>query len=125
MTIELPIINLYHMASLTEQELQLLKEQLEKEAGELEPALMAAKKDAEFGSDIDHFDEEADEAEEFANNLGLRETLKERMADIELALEKMEKGGYGKCENCKNDISFEILKVNPESRLCKSCKSKK
>lgn len=107
------------------EDLQLLKEQLEKEAGELEPELSTAKKNAEFGSDNDHFDEEADEAEEFANNLGLQETLKERMADIELALEKMEKGAYGKCENCKKDISLEVLKIDPESRLCKDCKQNK
>ena len=110
---------------LTEKDLQLLKEQLEKEAGELEPQLSTAKKPVEFGSDNDHFDEEADEAEEFANNLGLQEALKERMADVELALEKMEKNAYGKCENCTEDISLEVLKVNPESRLCKDCKQKK
>lgn len=107
---------------LTEKELQSLKEQLEKEAGELEAQLATVSKTPEFGTDVDHFDEEADEAEEFANNLGMRDVLKFRLRDIEAALDKMVRGQYGKCEKCGKEISMEVLKANPESRLCKNCK---
>lgn len=110
---------------LSEKELQSLKEQLEKEAGELEAQLGSVSKSPEMGSDVEtDFSEEADEAEEFSSNLGLQEVLKTRMQDIEAALEKISKGAYGKCEKCGMDIPLEVLRVNPESRLCKNCKTK-
>lgn len=109
---------------LNEKELQGFKEQLEKEAGELEAQLNRHKGDTDFGSDIDHGDEEADEAEEYSNDLGIQEALKERMNDVEHALDKMTRNEYGKCEKCGMGISLEVLKANPESRLCKECKLK-
>ena len=107
-------------------ELQELKEQLEKEAGEIEAELSAKKKVPDYGSDAEGemFEEEADEAEEFGKQLGVQEIYKERLADIESALDKMNKGAYGKCEQCEKDIPLEVLRVNPESRLCKDCKNK-
>ncbi|MDO8430027.1 MAG: hypothetical protein Q7S73_01505 [bacterium] len=114
------------MPNLNEKQLQELKEQLEKEAGELEAQMGSVKKTPEFGSDVESdLSEEADEAEEFSNNLGTKDVLKERLRDIEAALDKIIKGGYGKCEKCGMDIESEILKVNPESRLCKMCKAGK
>jgi len=111
---------------LTEKDLQNLKEQLEKEAGELEAQLSTAKKGSDFGSDVEtDFSEEADEAEEFAANLGMQDSLKDRMQDIENALDKILRGAYGKCEKCGMEIPMEVLKVNPESRLCKDCKTAK
>lgn len=96
---------------------------MEKEAGELEAQLSSVSKTADFGSDVEtDFSQEADEAEEFSNSLGLQETLKERLQNIEAALDKMNRGEYGKCENCGKEISFDLLKVNPESKLCKDCK---
>ncbi len=110
---------------LTEKQLQELKEQLEKEAGELEAQLSSVSKNADFGSDSEtDFSEEADEAEEFSNNLGMQDALKSRMQDIEAALDKINAGTYGKCENCGKDISLDVLKAVPESRLCKDCKLK-
>lgn len=106
------------------EDLTNLKEQLEKEAGELEVQMNRHKGDTDFGSDIDHGDEEADEAEEYANDLGIKDALKERMMDVESALDKLTRNEYGKCENCGKEISLELLKVNPESRLCKKCKIK-
>ncbi|PIY58866.1 hypothetical protein COY97_01965 [Candidatus Wolfebacteria bacterium CG_4_10_14_0_8_um_filter_39_64] len=36
----------------------------------------------------------------------------------------MEKKKYGVCEKCGKKISLDILKLAPESRLCKECKKK-
>ena len=108
--------------NLSEQELQKLKEQLEKEAGELELKVKSLGKMTDFGNDTESdFSEEADEAEEYSEKIGEREAYKERLADIELALDKMSRNEYGKCEKCASEISLEVLKVNPESRLCKEC----
>lgn len=107
-----------------EKDLQSLKEQLEKEAGELDVEVSRHSKAPDFGDDVEGEDmaEEADEAEETGNDLGITTSLKSRIADIELALDKMNRNEYGKCENCGEEISLDLLKVNPESRLCKNCK---
>ncbi len=110
--------------NLEEKQIQQLKEALEKEAGEIEAQLQTAKKPVDFGSDVESdMSEEADEAEEFSAQVGVQEALQERLADIERALDKIDKGGYGVCEKCHQPIPYEVLKINPESRLCKSCKS--
>lgn len=109
---------------MTPQELQELKERLEKEAGEIEAQLSAEKKTPEYGSDTEGmmFDEEADEAEELGKQLGVHQVYKDRLADIENALDRINKGTYGKCEKCGQDISLEVLRVSPESKFCKDCK---
>ena len=109
--------------NLSEQELQKLKEQMEKEAGELELKVKSLGKMPEFGNDVEgDLSEEADEAEEFSEQVGEREAYKERLADIELALDKMSRNEYGKCEKCGGEISLDVLEVNPESKLCRNCK---
>ena len=109
---------------LSSKDLQSLKEQLEKEAGELEAQLGSVSKRPDFGSDTEtDFSEEADEAEEVANNLDLSTTIKGRLSDIEVALEKIVRNEYGKCEKCGKDIPMEVLRVDPESKLCKACKA--
>lgn len=111
---------------INERDLQNYKEQLEKEAGELEIKIKALGKMPEFGNDVESdFSEEADEAEQYSANLGEKDVYKERMADIEHAIEKTVSGGYGKCEQCGKEISSDVLKASPESRLCKDCKKGK
>lgn len=78
---------------------------------------------ANFGDDTtEHEDEEADEAEEFGNRIGINQVLSERLQQIDAALGRMEKGSYGKCEKCGNSISEDVLQANPSSLLCKECK---
>ena len=79
-----------------------------------------------MGSDTEGemLDEEADEAEEMTTNFALRAGLKGRLNAVNKALEKIEKGEYGKCEKCGGEISGEVLEVDPESELCKTCKAK-
>ncbi|MDP2696168.1 MAG: hypothetical protein Q8O87_02870 [bacterium] len=77
----------------------------------------------EMGSDVDSYDTETDEAEEFANSLGVKESIKNRLAAVRKALGKITDGSYGRCENCQNDIPKEVLDISPESNLCKNCKS--
>jgi DnaK suppressor protein len=100
------------------------KNKLEKERADLLKELEKDSKPADFGSDIDHYDEEADEAEEFSNQLALGQTIKERVNDIDHALSKIENGGYGICEKCGMEIEEGVLDLSPESRFCKRCKQK-
>ncbi|MEK7482038.1 MAG: TraR/DksA C4-type zinc finger protein [Patescibacteria group bacterium] len=100
-----------------------LKKQLEKEKKEIEKELKGHSKVPDFGSDVDQ-DQETDESEAFGNQLSIYQTFKSWLADIESALRKIGKGKYGVCEKCGKEISADILKINPESRLCKECKKK-
>ncbi len=99
---------------------------IKEELGEIETD-KGELKHPDFGSDTESSEdlpEEADEAEELATNAAIANGLKIRLEDIQNALRKMDKGDYGKCEKCGMDIDHEVLKINPESRLCRSCKSK-
>ncbi|KPJ73700.1 hypothetical protein AMJ48_00705 [Parcubacteria bacterium DG_74_1] len=63
----------------------------------------------------------ADEVEEYSTLLPIEHSLELRLKNIDLALEKIKKGTYGKCEKCQKGISVERLKASPESRFCLSC----
>ena len=45
----------------------------------------------------------------------------ERVAFLEMALEKIDHGTYGTCEVCGDDIAFERLKTTPEATRCSIC----
>ena len=100
------------------------KKQLEEEKKEIEEQLKKLEKMPDFGNDIDSLEEEADETEEYGNQMAVAHTFKKRLADIETALEKIKNNNYGICEKCGKEISLELLKVDPESRLCQDCKKR-
>jgi len=63
----------------------------------------------------------ADEVEEYSTLLPIEHNLEIRLKNINSALEKIEKEGYGICEKCNKEISIERLKISPEARLCLKC----
>lgn len=79
-------------------------------------------KPVDFGSDIDHGDEESDKSEEVGDQLAAAGELKDRLNEIDIALSKIKDGTYGVCEKCGKPIEHEILDIDPESRFCKACK---
>jgi DnaK suppressor protein len=79
---------------------------------------------ADFRNDTNNQEEESDEREEAGINESVTVSLKGSLKNINFALDKMGAGAYGVCEECGNEISLELLKVDPESRLCQSCKLK-
>ncbi|PID47189.1 MAG: molecular chaperone DnaK suppressor DksA [Proteobacteria bacterium] len=44
------------------------------------------------------------------------------LASIEFAIAKIEKGSYGVCEMCEEDIGFARLKVKPHAKYCIACR---
>jgi len=92
------------------------------EKSKIERDLVGMKEKLDFGSDIDNGDEETDETEEFGSYLSVKRTQDSRLEQINKALEKINKGMYGKCEKCGDPIEQRILDVDPESLLCKNCK---
>ncbi|KKU11742.1 MAG: Transcriptional regulator, TraR/DksA family [Parcubacteria group bacterium GW2011_GWB1_45_7] len=107
---------------MTDQDKEKLKSLLLKERVDLEKRLLELT-DVDFGSDIDSGEQESDETEELSSNIPVSNSFRDRLSDIDEALEKMEAGTYGICENCGSEISMDLLQVNPESRLCKNCKA--
>ncbi len=107
---------------LTPEKIAQYKEQLERIKGELLQEIKEHEKPVEMGNDIESADEEADEAEELGNQLSMAQALREDLAEIETALQKIESGKYGICTKCKGEISDEVLSVAPESMLCQNCK---
>lgn len=61
---------------------------------------------------------------ERAKVLSLAEGLQERLSDIRTALTKIEKGTYGRCDSCGNEINPERLEAIPAARLCIDCKQR-
>ena len=52
-------------------------------------------------------------------------STKERLADDRAALERIEKGPYGICVDCGQEINLERLMVIPCASRCTSCQEKK
>lgn len=107
---------------MNKEKIEAIKNELEDEKAALEVKIDTLEGGEDFGSDIDSLEEEADESEAWGNQTSASQVLRERLADIELALGKIEKGTFGKCEECGEDISMDMLEVNSTSRLCRTCK---
>ena len=111
-------------------EIEKYKEKLEKEKESLEKELQKfASKDKKLEGDWDTKypeigegeDEAADEVEEYANMLPIEYKLETKLRDVKNALDKIEKGDYGKCEKCRKEISEARLEIYPEARTCGKC----
>jgi len=110
---------------LSKEKVEDYRKKLEAEKSRLMEEIKKDERPEDFGDDVDSFDEEADEAEEYANKLSMSQAVKDRVNEIDSALNKIETGSYGLCENCGKEISEELLSVAPESRLCENCKKAK
>jgi DnaK suppressor protein len=111
------------------------REKLEKEKAIIEKTLgRFAKKDKRLKGDWDTIfpkwggdsgssalERAADQVEEFSNLLSLEYNLETHLKNINLALEKIKKKSYGKCEICGREIRKERLKIYPEARFCLKC----
>ncbi len=98
---------------------------LEKLSKTLKKDIKEEESSPDFGDDNDHDGESSEKVEAIVDNLGIAESAKERLEDVEHALTKIKEGKYGICEKCKKPIEEKVLDIDPESRLCKSCKNKK
>mgnify|MGYP001613946983 CR=1 FL=1 len=94
------------------------------EKAQIEAELEGSREKLDFGSDVDHMEEETDEAEETANYLGVKHVLGKKLRNIEKALDKIQKKTYGECEKCLEKIDIEVLEKEPESACCRNCKKR-
>ena len=107
-----------------------LKEALLKEKNELEGNLKRIarpvnKKGGDYETSFDELgsdkEDNATEVDEYTQNLPVETTLEKKLQEIIEALDRMEKGTYGKCANCNADIPIERLKANPSAKTCLKC----
>lgn len=75
-----------------------------------------------FGDERTEQDENADEVEEYENELPMEYALETRLQNINLALEKIEGDNYGICEHCGEPIEDRRLEIEPSARTHVNCK---
>ena len=76
--------------------------------------------------DPDDFPDEIDSAssESGLSFIGrLRERERILLQKIQLALEKLDDGTFGRCASCEEDIGVKRLEARPVAELCIDCKS--
>ncbi len=75
--------------------------------------------------DSDDFPDKIDTAVS-ESSLSLTGRMRERerglLNKIEKSLEKTERGGYGECESCGEEIGLERLRARPVADFCIDCK---
>ena len=71
----------------------------------------------------DHQADDATEVFEREKELGLEQTLKAHLDQVEHALKRVEAGTYGECESCGKPIAKGRLDAMPEATLCIDCKA--
>lgn len=120
---------------MTKKLLSELKEKLEKQKISIEAELgKFARKDEKLKGDWDTrypkfnggagsqaLEDAADQVEEYVTLLPIEHSMELQLQNISLALEKIKKSKYGKCEKCDKRIPEERLKIYPEARMCTKC----
>ncbi|WSS89456.1 TraR/DksA C4-type zinc finger protein [Streptomyces sp. NBC_01176] len=73
--------------------------------------------------DDEHDPEGASTAFERAHVTALLSLSREHLNDLDRALERLERGDYGRCEQCGEPIPTERLEVRPAAKTCVHCAS--
>lgn len=118
---------------MTEQELQKLDKDLEKEERVLIDQLnRIANKNPLIRGDFqvrvpnygDEDDENTQESVDLDKNFAMVQELESRLNSIRKTRQKIKEGTYGKCDNCGTEIKPERLKAVPHAVKCITCASK-
>ncbi|MFA5754077.1 MAG: TraR/DksA C4-type zinc finger protein [Patescibacteria group bacterium] len=68
-------------------------------------------------------DENAQEISDYTNNVAAEKVLEKSLSDIEKALMNIEKGTYGICKYCGQEIAEKRLIARPTASSCINCKT--
>jgi RNA polymerase-binding transcription factor DksA len=90
----------------------------------LEEGALRKNKDDAATLDISNFADLGTDNFEQDFMIGLIENSEETLREIDAALQRIEDGSYGKCEEGDHLISKNRLKVIPWARLCIECQRK-
>jgi DnaK suppressor protein len=100
---------------LTEMKKQILREISE----DLRHGREGAKDDG-----MDTYDLASEERDREINFI-LSDREREKLQSVEEALERIEEGSYGMCDNCESEIAVGRLEAMPFTRLCVSCQAER
>ncbi len=105
---------------LSKTDIQKLEAQLVKDKEKIWKEIQELEHPTNFGEEpgSDLGEKESDEDEELENTSSSADALRNRLADIEDAINKIKTGEYGICEECGRAIEAEVLHAAPESGLC-------
>ena len=90
-------------------------------------AELGAAESGDLRADIDFGGSFADAAAVTAERtevLGVVDSLKAQLSNVDRALAKIDSGTYGLCEDCGKEIATARLEARPESIRCIECKTK-
>jgi DnaK suppressor protein len=76
------------------------------------------------GSPFGKREEEATESMELEKRLAVELRLKSLLAEVDRAIQKLDNGSYGVCENCHLPIDPARMEALPQAILCMSCRQK-
>lgn len=113
---------------MTKQKLAEFKKKLEAEKVEISNRMVELKKDDPF-SDPDYsndnaaVDNDVREQETHQRIEAEMNTLKDKLTNVENALKRLEKGTYGYCKRCNQEIPEKRLQLVPETSYCVQCES--
>src|ERR687885_2989438 len=110
--------------AMDEAELAAVKDALRKRAEALEVRISGMAAPPERGSDISFGKRVGDGTTEAVRRLtevGVGSSLESSQARVLRALQKLEEGTYGTCDNCGRPIAPARLRFSPESVLCIDC----
>ncbi|HSO28237.1 MAG TPA: TraR/DksA C4-type zinc finger protein [Anaerolineales bacterium] len=99
-------------------ELEALRAELEEQLAELGAELPGGR-----GVNPDRADL-ARTYDQMQRRTALEDRIENRLYDVRKALQRIEDGTYGTCENCGKPIDVERLEALPEANLCVECQSK-
>lgn len=102
--------------------IEVQKEVLLKEEKRLESEIKKRKSYPEFGASLE---DTAQEVEVFGENVAVEGSLEKGLDKVKKALERIEKGIYGKCVKCGELLAQERLKVYPAADIHVKCPTKK
>ncbi len=96
------------------------KKELEAELNEVakkEPGQGWEATSGEMEVDTADDNEVADKLEEYETNKSVMDKLQKQLAEVDAALDRIEKGTYGICENTQKPIDRDRLEANPSARI--------
>jgi RNA polymerase-binding protein DksA len=96
------------------------KKDLEADLGEVakkEPGQGWEATTGEMEVDTADDNEVADKLEEYETNKGVIDQLQKQLSEVDAALERIEKGTYGICEDTHKPIDRDRLEANPSARV--------
>ena len=110
---------------ISNQRFAALQKKLRERSEQLRSMQNRASKDAKAQVETSHSDEidVASALESAESSRMMAEALRLELLQVESALNRMEAGSFGVCEECESDIPVKRLEIRPEARLCIDCQS--